>query len=185
MASERRSTEFGRLLREHRVAAGLTQEALALPPHEQARFESAAQPSPRRRPSTAIPEPTHLVPVPQGERTAPDNLFPSLTSFIGREEEMRRITSLLTTARLVTLTGAGGCGKTRLALQVALQNLGNYPAGSLARRAGSPGGSLTRRAKRRRGSGAPRTARSAGVNRCSSAICSPAAACSCWITAST
>src|SRR5690242_15605269 len=76
-------------------------EALALPPHEQARFESAAQPSPRRRPSTAIPEPTHLVPVPQGERTAPHNLFPSLTSFIGREEEMRRITSLLTTARLV------------------------------------------------------------------------------------
>ncbi|RAS66742.1 putative ATPase [Lentzea atacamensis] len=40
-----------------------------------------------------------------------------LTSFIGREEELRRIASL--TSRLITLTGPGGAGKTRLALQAA------------------------------------------------------------------
>ncbi|CAG0928933.1 Putative HTH-type transcriptional regulator [Thermoflexales bacterium] len=42
-----------------------------------------------------------------------------LTSFIGREEELAEIKRLLTTTRLLTLTGAGGCGKTRLALEMA------------------------------------------------------------------
>ncbi len=42
-----------------------------------------------------------------------------LTSFIGRERELAEVQRLLSTARLVTVTGAGGCGKTRLALQVA------------------------------------------------------------------
>lgn len=42
-----------------------------------------------------------------------------LTSFIGREQEIVQIKSLLASNRLLTLTGAGGCGKTRLALQVA------------------------------------------------------------------
>jgi predicted ATPase/DNA-binding CsgD family transcriptional regulator len=47
------------------------------------------------------------------------NLPVQLTSFIGREREMADIKSLLGGARLVTLTGAGGSGKTRLALQTA------------------------------------------------------------------
>lgn len=42
-----------------------------------------------------------------------------LTSFIGRERELAEIQSLLTTARLVTITGPGGSGKTRLAVQAA------------------------------------------------------------------
>lgn len=42
-----------------------------------------------------------------------------LTSFIGRERELAEVRRLLSTARLVTLTGAGGCGKTRLAIQIA------------------------------------------------------------------
>jgi predicted ATPase/DNA-binding SARP family transcriptional activator/predicted negative regulator of RcsB-dependent stress response len=42
-----------------------------------------------------------------------------LTSFIGREREIAEVKHLLETTRLLTLTGAGGCGKTRLALQVA------------------------------------------------------------------
>ena len=50
--------------------------------------------------------------------TPKNNLPIQLTSFIGRDEEMAEIKSLLTTTRLLTLTGAGGCGKTRLALEV-------------------------------------------------------------------
>lgn len=42
-----------------------------------------------------------------------------LTSFVGRGEAMDQIGRLFSVARLVTLTGPGGCGKTRLALQVA------------------------------------------------------------------
>ena len=44
-----------------------------------------------------------------------------LTSFIGRERELAEAATLLRDARLLTLTGAGGCGKTRLALQLAGQ----------------------------------------------------------------
>jgi predicted ATPase/DNA-binding SARP family transcriptional activator len=47
------------------------------------------------------------------------NLPVPLTSFVGRAREMARVKELLSQARLVSLTGAGGCGKTRLAIQVA------------------------------------------------------------------
>ncbi len=47
------------------------------------------------------------------------NLPAQLTSFVGRERAAREVQSLLEQERLVTLTGAGGCGKTRLALRVA------------------------------------------------------------------
>jgi predicted ATPase/DNA-binding NarL/FixJ family response regulator len=46
------------------------------------------------------------------------NLPVQLTSFIGRERDLADVQSLLTGTRLVTLTGVGGCGKTRLATQV-------------------------------------------------------------------
>jgi predicted ATPase/DNA-binding NarL/FixJ family response regulator len=46
------------------------------------------------------------------------NLPIQLTSFIGRERELTEVERLVSTSRLVTLTGAGGCGKTRLAIQV-------------------------------------------------------------------
>jgi len=52
-----------------------------------------------------------------------------LTSFIGREREMAEIRRLLAGSRLVTLTGAGGSGKTRLALQVAADVLEEFPNG--------------------------------------------------------
>ncbi|MCB0242760.1 MAG: hypothetical protein KDI12_05075, partial [Anaerolineae bacterium] len=42
-----------------------------------------------------------------------------LTRFIGRERELAEVRQLVAASRLITLTGAGGCGKTRLALQVA------------------------------------------------------------------
>ena len=47
------------------------------------------------------------------------NLPTQLTTFIGREREIAQVRDLLSRTRLLTLTGSGGCGKTRLALQVA------------------------------------------------------------------
>lgn len=49
------------------------------------------------------------------------NLRATLTSFIGRDDEVARVSGLLATARLVTVVGPGGAGKTRLASEVARQ----------------------------------------------------------------
>jgi non-specific serine/threonine protein kinase len=49
----------------------------------------------------------------------PSNLPSELTSFVGRRQELREVKRLLTTTRLLTLTGSGGAGKTRLALRAA------------------------------------------------------------------
>jgi predicted ATPase/DNA-binding SARP family transcriptional activator/DNA-binding CsgD family transcriptional regulator len=57
------------------------------------------------------------------------NLPASLTSFVGRENETLEVKRLLSMTRLLTLTGAGGCGKTRLALEVARELTSTYPAG--------------------------------------------------------
>jgi predicted ATPase/class 3 adenylate cyclase len=51
------------------------------------------------------------------------NLPTQPTPFIGRARELAELVALIGTSRLVTLTGAGGCGKTRLALQVAAGQL--------------------------------------------------------------
>ena len=52
-----------------------------------------------------------------------------LTSFIGREREMREVKHLLASSRLVTMTGSGGCGKTRLALRVVTDLANQYADG--------------------------------------------------------
>ncbi len=59
----------------------------------------------------------------------PNNLPRQLTSFIGREREMADLKRILSSASLVTLTGTGGAGKTRLAVQVAADVLEQHPAG--------------------------------------------------------
>jgi len=52
------------------------------------------------------------------------------SSFVGRDEEIARARALLHRGRLVTLTGAGGCGKTRLAIEVAAREQANHPDGT-------------------------------------------------------
>src|SRR5262245_263895 len=59
----------------------------------------------------------------------PNNLPRQLTSFVGRERELAQVRRLLAAAPLLTLTGAGGAGKTRLALQAAADALDAYPDG--------------------------------------------------------
>ena len=61
----------------------------------------------------------------------PRNNFPiELTSFIGRTQEIAEVIQLLGKERLVTVTGAGGVGKSRLALQVAARVMDRYPDGA-------------------------------------------------------
>jgi predicted ATPase/DNA-binding SARP family transcriptional activator/uncharacterized protein HemY len=57
------------------------------------------------------------------------NITVPLTSFIGREQEIREVKQLIASSRLVTLTGPGGCGKTRLALTVADSLVEQFPDG--------------------------------------------------------
>lgn len=57
------------------------------------------------------------------------NLPSSLTSFIGRLSEREHLCSLLRDSRLVTLTGSGGVGKTRLALESGRDLTGEFPDG--------------------------------------------------------
>jgi predicted ATPase/transcriptional regulator with XRE-family HTH domain len=152
---------FGMLLRQQRLAAGLTQEelaeragmgrrsiqhlergevqpqrvtahrlavALALTGEQCAQFEALAGPSPRQRSSGEGSGVVHA-PAPDPHGTARHNLPLQLTSFIGRERELVEVTRLLGATRLLTLTGTGGTGKTRVALQVAGGLLDRYPQG--------------------------------------------------------
>jgi len=59
----------------------------------------------------------------------PNNLPTLVSAFIGRETELADVRQLISSARLVTLTGAGGSGKTRLALQASAELIGKIPDG--------------------------------------------------------
>jgi hypothetical protein len=81
---------------------------------------------PARRPATA----TALVDALTGQLRTPTNLQPHDTAFVGRNAELAQVKALLATSRLLTLTGARGMGKTRLAVQVAANQLADYPDGA-------------------------------------------------------
>jgi predicted ATPase/class 3 adenylate cyclase len=87
-----------------------------------------------------LPDPEHLwqmiapdlqkdFPPLQSLQEIPNNLPVQLTSFIGREKEVEQVRNRLEKNHLITLTGSGGVGKTRLSLQVASQLLNEYPHG--------------------------------------------------------
>jgi len=68
-------------------------------------------------------------PAPRTLDATPNNLPLQLTSFLGRQREVADVLGLLAEHRLVTLTGPGGTGKTRLALQAAAEASDGYPDG--------------------------------------------------------
>jgi predicted ATPase/DNA-binding XRE family transcriptional regulator len=149
---------FGEWLKRRRSALGLTQEQLALQIHCSTsalrKFESE-----ERRPSAEVVESlAEIFTIPPEERpsflrfargdwqafvggdteNAPwhaskieqqSNLPSPITSFIGREKEQVEVLQLLDKNRLVTLTGTGGIGKTRLAIQVGNRLVQGYPDG--------------------------------------------------------
>ncbi|MCW5852774.1 MAG: helix-turn-helix domain-containing protein [Anaerolineae bacterium] len=116
-------------LRPSKALAEKLADVLALPSDERDAFvrfargeRGAPLPLPQRQ---AVPTP----PVPSAPPAIRHNLPIQLSSFIGREREMDRVQALLDSSRLVTLTGVGGTGKTRLALEVASRLVDRYPHG--------------------------------------------------------
>ena len=133
------SPAFGEALRRGRLASGLTQEELA----ERASLSVRAISDLERgvklvpRPSTLrllvkgldltgaeaarLYQAAHLSAPGEAHRLpkTDHNLPAPLSSFVGREPSIAELQQLLQTVRLLTLTGAGGVGKTRLALEVA------------------------------------------------------------------
>ena len=80
---------------------------------------------PTRRPATA----SALIGALRGQLRTPNNLPTQATPFVGRNAEVAEVEALLATSRMVTLTGAGGIGKRRLAVQVAADQLPDHPDG--------------------------------------------------------
>jgi predicted ATPase/DNA-binding SARP family transcriptional activator len=67
---------------------------------------------------------------PESEGTSAGNLAAPATTFLGRDRDLERLAASLERARLVTLTGVGGVGKSRLALEAAARLAAAYPDGA-------------------------------------------------------
>src|SRR3954454_348619 len=84
----------------------------------------------QQRPDLVAPARTATVPAADGSITPAQRGLPArLTSFLGRAADLRRVDELLRTARLVTITGPGGVGKTSLALEAARAATGRFGDG--------------------------------------------------------
>ena len=132
-------------LRRHRLAASLSQEELAEQAGLASKAISALERGERRRPyphsvrvladalglqgedratfvmAAAGNSPDRFGQAPPRIMSVLGNLPPPATSFVGRKVETTTLKRLMRAERLVTLTGVGGCGKSRLALHVAAQ----------------------------------------------------------------
>jgi transcriptional regulator with XRE-family HTH domain len=94
--------------------------ALGLEGAPEAALKAAARPRPRRRTEPAG------APTQAAVRT---NLLRQLSSFVGRQRELAELAPVLNTTPLLTLTGPGGVGKTRLAVEIASQAHRRFPDG--------------------------------------------------------
>jgi predicted ATPase/transcriptional regulator with XRE-family HTH domain len=92
-------------------------DALALPADVRTKFEAAAA----RARGPRQPDPAYAAPA--------HNLPRRVTSFLGRDEVVAEIASLVVMAPLVTVVGTGGAGKTRAAIEVGVQLLDRFPNG--------------------------------------------------------
>lgn len=153
------TSTFGAALKRHRIAAGLSQEALAELAGLSARAISAYERGIRAAPyrdsirqlAAALclsPRDFVLLEATVSRRRGPrpivlhlddkmattvasrrTNLPVPVTSFVGRQHETVEVVQQLEQTRLLTLTGTGGCGKTRLALEVAASLLDSFEDG--------------------------------------------------------
>jgi non-specific serine/threonine protein kinase len=152
-------SSFGDLVREHRRIAGLTQEELAeragVSPRSISEVERGGAHVPRRDTVALLARALNLagsersafealVQRPRRARQAPEQRRPSvarndqsaihdvpraLTSFVGRELELRELGDILPNAALLTIVGAGGVGKTRLAQELVRTHAAAYADG--------------------------------------------------------
>ncbi|MBY6412304.1 protein kinase [Rhodococcus sp. BP-252] len=109
----RTASEFGEELRQVQHDLGFPMDDMALREEHRSETDAKADASSARSKGSARPRP------PSGLGGATGNLPLELTSFIGRRSELTAAKNLLSSSRLVTLTGIGGVGKTRLAVRVA------------------------------------------------------------------
>jgi predicted ATPase/class 3 adenylate cyclase len=115
-------SETTRALVDHMLAPGLTLKDLGM--H---RLKDLARPE-RLFQLTVEGLPADFPPLKTLEST-PNNLPTQLTSFIGRDDQVREAKQLLSRSRLLTLTGPGGTGKTRLSLEIAAEVLDQFSDG--------------------------------------------------------
>jgi non-specific serine/threonine protein kinase len=146
--------QFGLLLQRYRLAAGLSQDELAERAGVSRRGVADLERGARRSPHPATvrclaeamrlrePERVALLGASRasgigiarrdrstGRGARHTNLPAELSSFVGRERELGELSGLAASNRLLTLVGAGGIGKTRLALRVATDLVATYDAG--------------------------------------------------------
>ncbi len=153
MVMTRATSSFARLLRYYRLAAGLTQEELAERARLSARaisdLERGLKAMPHRHTVELLAEALEL-PIEDLERAVPRRRGPRSsrdraplpvppTSFVGRDAEIRAVTTLLRQpeTRFVTVIGPPGIGKTRLVLAVAETMAEEFADGVDVRSAGS------------------------------------------------
>ena len=134
------SIAFGSLLRRHRLAASLSQEALAaaagISVSAVGAYERGINSAPHRQTVLLLADALNLVGTRRAEfqvaarrkirvrqektnENVADNLPPETTTFVGRDADIGRLHELAARQRCVTITGTGGIGKTRVAIRAA------------------------------------------------------------------